>query len=183
MPQPAVHSPVLGPARVSAHEMADYIDSVLVSRHPDLDSVALRLSTNLKRTLTLLGHRESEAVHQHIDCPLAGFRVLAMLSIFGEMYTRDICKLSGVSRQAQAGVLKTLEKRGLVERDRSTGCDRRQYRVGITSEGARLIEPALQMQNHVHSRFFDVLEPEEQRQLSCLLTKVVAGQRHSVAGF
>lgn len=182
MAQPAVRSPSLDPARVSVNEMADYIDSVLVSRHPDLDSDALRLSTNLKRTLTLLGHRESEAVHQHVDCPVAGFRVLAMLWIFGEMSTRDICKLSGVSRQALAGVLNTLEKRGLVERDRSTGTDRRQYKVGITTEGAQLIEPGLQMQNAVHSRFFDVLEPEEQRQLSSLLIKVVSGQRHPVAG-
>ncbi|AQA04614.1 hypothetical protein BVC93_21770 [Mycobacterium sp. MS1601] len=162
--------------------MADYIDTVLVNRDPDLDSDALRLSTNLKRALTLLGHRESEAVHQQIDCPTAGFRVLAMLWIFGDMSTRDICKLSGVSRQALAGVLKTLEKRRLIERDRSTGSDRRQYEVGITADGARLIEPGLQMQNDVHSRFFAVLEPEEQRQLSSLLTKLVAEQSHPVAG-
>ncbi|MEU1548360.1 MarR family transcriptional regulator [Nocardia sp. NPDC005745] len=182
MAQPAMRRPP-GRAKVSADEMADLIDSVLTEYEPTLDSEALLLSTNLKRTLTLLGHREFEAVHKQVGYPAAGFRVLAMLWIFGELSTRDICKLSGVSRQALAGVLSTMEKGGLVERDRATGADRRQYTVRITPQGMDVIGPGLRIQNEVHSRFFGVLEPEEQRQLSALLGKLVAGQTHFVAGF
>jgi DNA-binding MarR family transcriptional regulator len=182
MVQPAMRPSSLDPARISAREMADLVDSVLANRLPTLDSDALRLSTNLKRTLTLLGHRESQAVHNRVGCPASGFRVLAMLWIFGEMSTRDICKLSGVSRQALAGVLSVLETRGLVARDRATGADRRQYTVRITGEGAEIIGPGLRIQNEVHTRFFSVLKPEEQRQLSALLSKIVGGQTHLVAG-
>ncbi|WP_433504847.1 MarR family winged helix-turn-helix transcriptional regulator [Pseudonocardia halophobica] len=183
MPESVVQPVRPDPAMVTAHEMADMIDAVLAERYAGLDSRALRLSTNLKRLLTLLGHRETEAVHEPYACPAAGFRVLAMLWIFGDMSTRDICKLSAVSRQALAGVLATLEKRGLVERDRATSADRRQYTVRITDRGVDLIGPGLLAQNEVHSRFFSVLDADEQRQLSTLLAKVVGGQAQPVAGF
>lgn len=182
MARAAMPPPSGGLGSVSAREMAETIDSVLTGHHPNLDSEALLLSTNLKRIVTLLGHREFEAVHKRVDCPASGFRVLAMLWIFGEMSTGEIRKLSGVSRQALAGVLNTLEARGLLEKDRATGVDRRRYTVGITAEGIDLIRPALWVQNEVHSRFFDVLEPAEQRQLATLLNKVLAGQTHLVAG-
>lgn len=182
MAEPAGRAPHSAVTGASAHEMADYISAVFAGHYSGIDSRALSLSTNLKRVLTILDQRESEAVHRKVGLAAAGFRVLAMLWIFGDMSTRDVCKLAGVSRQALAGVLSTLEKRQLIERDRATGTDRRQYTVRITPTGVDLIEPGLQMQNEVHRRFFSVLEPAEQRQLSALLGKVVAGRPHVVAG-
>lgn len=182
MTEPAGRAPHPGITGASALEMADYISAVFEDHFSGIDSSALTLSTNLKRVLTVLDQREAEAVHRQVGCAAAGFRVLAMLWIFGEMSTRDVCKLAGVSRQALAGVLGTLEKRHLIERDRATGTDRRQYTVRITANGVDLIEPGLRMQNEVHSRFFSVLDPAEQRQLSALLGKVVAGRPHVVAG-
>lgn len=183
MAEPAGGAPHQAVTGASAHDMADYIRAALTDHDSGIDSSALLLSTNLKRVLTVLDQREAEAVYRQVGCAAAGFRVLAMLWIFGAMSTRDVCKLAGVSRQALAGVLNTLEKRQLIDRDRATGTDRRQYTVRITSKGADVIEPGLRIQNEVHSRFFSVLEPAEQRQLSALLGKVVAGRPHLVAGF
>lgn len=164
------------PSKVGPAEMDRLIDEVLSARYQQIDRSSLRISTNLKRVLTLLSHRESEAVYGKFKCPAAASRVLSMLWIFGEMATRDICKLTGVSRQSVAGVLNTLDKRGLVGRDRATGKDRRQHTVRITEAGAHVIEPILLAQNEVHSTFFAVLSDEETEQLGAILLKLVRGQ-------
>ncbi|RYF59668.1 MAG: MarR family transcriptional regulator [Comamonadaceae bacterium] len=169
-------SVIPSPSQVGAHEMDALIDRVLAARYSGIDSKSLRMSTNLKRTLTLLSHRETEAVYDRFDCPEAGSRVLSMLWIFGEMATRDICKLTGVSRQAVSGVLSTLEKRGLVSRERAKGQDRRQHTVCITQSGVELIGPSLIAQNQVHSTFFSVLSADEAEQFGSILSKLLRGQ-------
>lgn len=163
-------------SEVGAHEMEELIDRVLRVRYPDIDSDSLRLSTNLKRALTVLGHRELEQVYDRFGVPEAGSRTLSMLWIFGEMSTRDICKLAGVSRQAVAGVVNTLEKRGLVVRNRATTRDRRQHTVRITDDGIGVIGPILEAQNRVHSQFFSALTATESETLMALLTKLVRTQ-------
>ncbi|MGQ4601324.1 MarR family transcriptional regulator [Nocardia sp. R6R-6] len=163
-------------SRVTVHEMDNLIDQVLAARYPNIDSAALRMSTNLKRTLTYLAHREATAVYDRFGCPEAASRVLSMLWIFGEMLTRDICKLTGVSRQAVAGVLNTLEKRGLISRDRAKDQDRRQHTVRITPAGSDLIGPSLLAQNEVHSEFFSVLSADEAEQFAATLSKLLRAQ-------
>lgn len=163
-------------SQVRADEMDELIDRVLRVRFPDIDRDGLRLSTNLKRALTVLGHREFEQIYDRFGVPEAGSRTLSMLWIFGEMSTRDICKLGGVSRQAVAGVVNTLEKRGLVVRNRATASDRRQHTVRITDAGISVIGPILQAQNSVHSQFFSALSDSESTTLIALLTKLVRTQ-------
>ncbi|MGY4099385.1 MarR family winged helix-turn-helix transcriptional regulator [Nocardia sp. R16R-3T] len=167
---------------VGVHEMDELIDRVLAARYPGIDRAALRMSTNLKRTLTHLAHREADAVYDRFGCPEAASRVLAMLWIFGEMATRDICKLTGVSRQAVAGVINTLEKRGLVGRDRAKGQDRRQHTVWITPAGSELIGPSLVAQNEVHAEFFSVLSADEAEQFAAILSKLLRADATEPSG-
>lgn len=174
------HSPTkqigVEPPSVSAQEMAGLIEEVLAEHHPTIDRRSLRLSTNLKRAYTLLSHREEVGVHHRFGCPPAAFRVLAMLWIFGRMDTRDICKLAGVTRQAVAGVLATLEKRELIGRDRAVGADKRRITVWITPRGVDVIRPGLSAQNVTHTEFFGALDEREAAELSHLLGKLVGSE-------
>lgn len=166
------------PSRVTAAGMVDLIEQSLRTRYPKLESNSLHLSTNLKRVITFLTRREDVEVNEPLDVTPAAFRVLAMLSIFGQMESRDVCRLTGVSRQAVSTVLANLERRGFVERKRAESTDRRQVIVGITNRGEELITAGLESQNRAHARFFSVLDESERVELNRLLRKLVGSRSH-----
>jgi len=165
--------PAVDPARVTAAGMVELIERSLQQRYEHLDSTSLHLSTNLKRVVTFLTHREDVEVNDPLTITPAAFRVLAMLSIFGRMEARDVGRLSGVSRQAVSTVLANLERHGFIERQRAESVDRRQVIVDITVEGEALITAGLETQNRTHARFFSVLDEDERAEFDRLLWKLV----------
>lgn len=142
---------------------------------PD-DAVARTdLVVNLTRFYNRLG-QDSESLHRKLGWSWAGFRIMNLLwAVRGPMEARHLARLSGASRATIAALLGTLERSGLVTRDRSES-DRRQVLVRLTDEGRERLLPGLRAQAERDREWFSVLTPAEQDQLNALLQKL-ADQR------
>ncbi|MGW1545849.1 MarR family winged helix-turn-helix transcriptional regulator [Streptomyces sp. NPDC002346] len=125
---------------------------------------------NLTKFWNRLG-QDAESVHRRLGWSWAGFRFMNLLWAAGPLEARQLTRLSGASRAATSAVLNTLERDGLISRDRSES-DRRQVLVSLTEEGsARLLE-GLRTQAERDRVWFAVLSPEEQQQLGRLLMRL-----------
>ena len=143
---------------------------------PELDQEILRAATNLKRAATVLEQIETRNVHNTTGRTSAAFRVLVMTWAFGPIEAKDVSRLSGVSRQAVSGVLATLERDGLVSRERATKADKRLVPVTITDAGRTLVEDNLHRQNKVQKDFFGALSAPELQTLIELLSRLVVAE-------
>ncbi len=112
----------------------------------DLDAEAFAASFNLFRLSSKFLHDLETTVHRPRGLSLAGFRVLFTVWIHDQLEPRDLARLSGVSRAAVSGVLKTLERDGLIERSREQA-DRRLVTVRVTEQGEQLLRETYSEQN------------------------------------
>jgi DNA-binding MarR family transcriptional regulator len=141
----------------------------------DLDETAASLGILLTRSA--LAHvQESEArVHRAAGWSWAGFRIMYIIWILGEVEARDLARISGVSRQSTSTVLATLESAGLVDRERASTGDKRLVAVRLTSEGNAAFESAFVEQNALDAQMFGVLSDDEKKTLQSLLQRVLDG--------
>lgn len=119
------------------------------------------------------------ATHRHLakeNLTISQFGVLEALYHLGAMCQKDVAKKILKTTANITTVIDNLEKRGLVERVRSTE-DRRYISLHITAEGAELIERIFprHLQGIVES--FKVLTAEEQTQLAHLCKKLGLAQK------
>jgi DNA-binding MarR family transcriptional regulator len=126
--------------------------------------------------------QDFESVHRPLGWTWAGFRIMNMLWVTGRMEARELARVSGSSRAAISAVLGTLERDGLVARERSES-DRRQVLVRLTVEGTRRLESGIEAQVRRDRQWFAVLSEDEQRafgqMLQRLADQVVADEDHS----
>jgi DNA-binding MarR family transcriptional regulator len=170
----------LVPGSVNAHQiraldLENLMVSAVTDRHPEVSHVALRLAINLKRAATILLQREESDFLGVLNRSTAAVRALTMIWMFEPVEARDIARLSGYSRQAVSGVLTTLERDGLITRERGSSSDRRLAPVSITTGGRTFVEDVLPRQNVTEGRFFGALSESEQEDLGRLLAKLVTG--------
>lgn len=104
---------------------------------------------------------------------LAGFRVMFILWIAGDLEQRDIARLAGISPAGISSALNTLERSGLVER-RRTSTDRRLVTVGLTAEGAEKLEAAYRAQNAREQEMFAGVDHADLRELIELMHRVIS---------
>lgn len=119
------------------------------------------------------------ATHRHLakeNLTISQFGVLEALYHLGSMCQKDVAKKVLKTTANITTVIDNLQKRGLVERVRSTE-DRRYISLHITPEGAELIERIFpgHLQGIVES--FKILTAEEQAQLAKLCKKLGLGQQ------
>jgi MarR family transcriptional regulator, organic hydroperoxide resistance regulator len=140
-----------------------------------LDETAASLGILLTRSA--LAHvQESEArVHRAAGWSWAGFRIMYIIWILGEVEARDLARISGVSRQSTSTVLATLESAGLVNRERASTEDKRLVAVRLTAEGNAAFESAFVGQNALDAQMFGVLSDDEKKTLQSLLQRVLDG--------
>jgi DNA-binding MarR family transcriptional regulator len=161
------------PSSISAKDLDGLLAAAATTCRPKMDQEVLRAATNLKRAATVLDQIEVRSVHTSTGRTSAAFRVLVMTWAFGPIEAKDVSRLSGVSRQAVSGVLATLERDGLVTRERATKADKRLAPVTITAAGAELVEKNLLPQNQVQREFFGALSPDELQTLIDLLARLI----------
>ena len=107
--------------------------------HLPLDFRAMWAVSNLFRT--------SAAIRRHMEAKVladdrlswTSFVALWVLWVWGEMESRDLAAAVGISRPTSTGVVTTLERRGLVQR-RKSSTDGRMVRVSLTGTGQTKIE-------------------------------------------
>jgi DNA-binding MarR family transcriptional regulator len=122
----------------------------------------------------VVGNLEAE-VHRPLGLSIAGFRVLFTVWVFDSLEVREIARLSGVSRAAVSGVVTTLEKEGLAERNRDHD-DGRLVSVSATPAGIDRLGEAYRAQNNREGELFDALSSDELRQFTLLLRKLLANE-------
>jgi len=146
----------------------------VTERYPEVDSVAMQLAFTVKRAATILVQREEARFAPNGNRTVAAVRALTMVWMFEPVEARDLAVLSGFSRQAISGVLTTLERDGLISRQRGVHSDRRLAPVSITEAGRELLDSILPRQNEADADFFSVLTERERKQLSRLMVKLLA---------
>ena len=105
----------------------------------DLDFEAMAVASNLFRAANAVrNHLEGTVLRPH-DLTWTAFVVLWVTWIWDEAETRVIAEEGGFSKATLSGVLKTLEGRGLVERERSPE-DGRLVLVRLSPAGRRLMK-------------------------------------------
>ncbi len=139
----------------------------------DLDADAFTASFNLFRLSARLLQDLETTVHRPRGLSLAGFRVLFTVWVHDQLEPRELATLSGVSRAAISGVLKTLERDGLVERTREQP-DRRLVTVRVTHKGERLLRETYEEQNRREREHFRSLEPEQLASFSATMQQLLA---------
>jgi MarR family transcriptional regulator, 2-MHQ and catechol-resistance regulon repressor len=136
---------------------------------PD-EMLALDTFVKLSRALQTLGARLAAPLSA---AGLTG-RQLAVLEALlhrGPMCQRELGRKLLRSDPNMTAVLDTLERDGLVGRERSAS-DRRMVQVSLTDEGRRVIERVFPGHAQRIAQALAVLAPEEQRQLGALCRKL-----------
>lgn len=104
-----------------------------------IDFRAMAVVSNLFRAASAVrNHLEREVLSRH-GLSWTGFVVLWVVWVWEPIETRDIAEEVGTSKATLTGVLKTLERDGLLIKKQSK-VDRRLVLVTLTSDGKRLMK-------------------------------------------
>jgi DNA-binding MarR family transcriptional regulator len=115
--------------------------------------------------------QDFESVHRQFGWTWAGFRIMSLLWATGPMEAREVARVSGSSRATISAVLGTLERDGLVVRER-TQSDRRQVLVWLTDAGKQRLKSGIEAQVSRDRTWFAVLSAEEQQVLGEMLQRL-----------
>lgn len=153
--------------------------SSAASLHREVDLEVLTAALNLVRVANLLvGDLESH-VHRPSGWTWAGFRVMFVVFVKQKAEPREVARLAGVSRASVSGVLNTLERDGLVVRERSSA-DRRIVTVRLTARGRRAAIDAFKKNHEVEKLWLASLSADETRALIGLLHRLHSPYRPGV---
>ena len=145
------------------------IQERLGDRRLDFDSM-LAVS-NIYRAATAVRRRAEKDVLSEFGLSWGGFTTLWVLWVWGEMQTADLADECDLSKGTLTGVVKTLERRGFVERTRMES-DRRRVTVALTGAGRRTIERLFPRFNRYEGDMVGGLSTTEKRELAQLLRRV-----------
>lgn len=141
------------------------------------------LPTTLDRRVTYLLRRVTDAAGRLANAQLAAmgldtrhYTVLAVLAAGVGSSQRTIADTLGLDRATVVALVDALESQGLARRIRSRE-DRRANAVELTLRGRRALKRAERLMEECESHFIRVLDPEEQRQLTSMLERLLAGNR------
>lgn len=177
------HSGQVGtpPLPVHAAGRPDYLNVITdATRHRemDLDWSVFRLGLQLTRLSNLHFQRSDRDVRREHGLTWSGFHVMFIVWHYGPLEANEIARLSGVTRQSVSSGLATLEKLGLIRRERSS-LDRRRVNVSLSPAGEERVREALRTQNANETVWYQGLDGPEREQLVALLTKATESLRRN----
>jgi DNA-binding MarR family transcriptional regulator len=143
----------------------------------DLDFRALSVVSNLFRAANAVRNHMESTVLAKSELTWTAFVVMWIAWIWGEAETRVIAEESGVSKATLSGVLNTLEKRGLAQRQRSEE-DGRLVLVTLTPAGTRLIKRLFPEINRQEQQAVSGLTLRQQEQAADFLRQLVLATGH-----
>lgn len=146
------------------------IQARLGDRQLDFDSM-LAVS-NIYRAATAVRRSAERGVLAQFGLSWGGFTTLWVLWVWGEMRTADLAEECDLSKATLTGVVKTLEKRGFVER-RQVESDRRRVTVALTATGLDAIERLFPRFNRYEGEMVRELSTGEKQALAGLLRRVI----------
>lgn len=107
------------------------------------------------------------------DVTIAEWRVLLTLALHGQATGKQITSRWAMDKMAVNRAIASLEKRGLLEKQRDGG-DRRVVNLSLTAEGRVLYDTLLPAANARYHELMAGLERDEARQLRDILVKMIA---------
>ncbi len=152
----------------------DYAIDRTTAELPQVDPVAMRFVLSLHRVTSALVYDLESTVHRPNGWSWPGFRVLFVLWLAGPLEAKRIAELSGMSRAAVSALVKTLERDGMVTRERATH-DRRALQLTLTEQGHDAITGAFEEHNKREQAWAGTLTRPELTVLIGLLEKLMHG--------
>lgn len=137
-----------------------------------LDFTAMMTVWYVYRAANVVRTSLERAVLASEDLSWAAFTVLFVLWVWGDQQTRHLAETAGVTKGTLTGVLKTLEKRGLVKRRGHHG-DGRLVLVALEPAGLAVIERLFPAFNQRQTEIGAALSDAEKDQLAGLLRTVI----------
>ena len=108
------------------------------------------------------------------------FVVLAAIDGMERPSQTALCDVSGIDRSTLADIVRRLEMRGLVHRER-TKADARMYAVSVTADGKALLQAAAPLAREVEHELLAPFNTEEREAFKALLRRVIAVDMRSAA--
>jgi DNA-binding MarR family transcriptional regulator len=108
------------------------------------------------------------------------FVVLAAIDGLERPSQTTLCETSGIDRSTLADIVRRLEMRGLIHRER-TKTDARMYAVSVTDEGRSLLMRAAPIATEVERELLAQFSSAEQDNLKSLLRRVMTRELPSAA--
>lgn len=143
---------------------------------PEIDPVAMRLVQTLFRVANMVVYDMESTVHRPRGLSWGGFRMLFVIWTAGPLEPKKAAELTGMSRAAVSALVTTLERDGLVTRDRALR-DRRSVLLGLSEQGRTVITDAFRAQNAREREWAEAFDEDDRKALIALLKKLTA---HSV---
>lgn len=144
---------------------------------PGVDPLAMRLVLTLHRAANMIVYDLESTVHRPRGWSWPGFRVLFAIWLSGPVEAKKVAELSGMSRAAVSALVGTLEKDGLVSKERAP-YDGRALQLRLTDAGREAITSAFQAHNEREQEWAGSLSEDEARTLIDLLGKLTAHSMH-----
>lgn len=139
--------------------------------HP-LDFASLDAISNIYRAAAGVRRRAERELLSEYGLSWGGFTIVWVLWVWGEMETARLAEECALAKGTLTGMLTTLEKQGLVERNRIE-TDKRRVLVNLTPPGEELIDDLYPRFNAYESLMSSGLSVEEKRELARLLRVVI----------
>lgn len=146
------------------------IQAVLGDR--PLDFVSLQAISNIYRAAAAVRRRAERTVLADHNLSWGGFTCLWVLWVWGKMETARLASECDLAKGTLTGLLTTLEKQQLVERERLQA-DRRRMMVSLTDEGRATIEAVFPRFNAFEAQMSAGLTDPEKHELAHHLRRVI----------
>ena len=143
-----------------------------------LDFAAMAAVSNIYRAANVIRNHMERKILADEDLSWAAFTVLFVLWIWGDQQTRYLAAEAGVTKGTLTGVLKTLEKRGLVRRHAHES-DGRLVLVSLEPKGRGVIERLFPAFNMGEAFVSASLSEHEKEQLASLLRTIIRSVEES----
>lgn len=137
-----------------------------------VDMASMEAVSNIYRAASAVRLRAERDVLSAYGLSWGGFTILWVLWVWRAMETARLAEECGLAKGTLTGMLKTLERRDLVVRER-VEADLRRVRVDITDAGVALIEEVVPRFNRFEGDATSSLSPADKRELARLLRIVI----------
>jgi DNA-binding MarR family transcriptional regulator len=138
-----------------------------------LDFEALLAVSNIYRAANAVRNQMEREVLTPAGLTWGGFTILFVLWVWGDRETGELADDCGLAKGTLSGMLRTLERSGLVSRHRHPE-DGRRVVVHLEEPGTIRIETVFPDFNSYEARFTNKLDVQEIRELARLLRVVTA---------
>ncbi len=137
-----------------------------------LDFDSLLAISNIYRAAAEVRRRAEREVLADYGLSFGGFTILWVLWVWDEMETARLAEECGLAKGTLTGMLTTLEKQGLITRQRVPS-DKRRMLVDLTPEGTDTIDEVFPKFNAFESAMTNGLSSPDKQELARLLRLVI----------